>query len=222
MEREDKVRLGKFRIESSAKHGLCAAHCFFGRLTNQNNGAAPAIPELSEHARCAEKNCHVQVVAAGVHHADFAAAGARHFYVASVREAGIFNDWQCVHVRSNVNDWAGAIFQDSDDPVGSQTGIGVLAEMIGDFVAGFSEVRGDQRRSFFFLRGEFGIFVEVFVGSQERVGFSVDVLVQIVLGEDRHGDAECGGERKHAGTDCKTHRITSKRKRHLSIGWRRR
>ncbi len=56
--------------------------------------------------------------------------------------------------------------------------------MIGDFVAGFSEVRSDQRRGFFFLRGELGIFVEMFVGGQKRVGFLVDALVQIILREE--------------------------------------
>src|SRR5271167_1063226 len=60
----------------------------------------------------------------------------------------------------------------------------------------------------------------MFVGSQKRVGFFVDALVQVVLSEQRRGDGKCGGERKHAGSNSGTHWVTSEKKRHLSTGRR--
>src|SRR5580693_8265400 len=88
--------------------------------------------------------------------------------------------------------------------------------MIGHFVAGFLKFRGDQRGSFLFLRGEFRIFVEMFVGGQQRVGFFVDALVQIVLRKERRGDAERSGERKDGCSNGETHRVTSDERRHSS------
>jgi hypothetical protein len=39
--------------------------------------------------------------------------------------------------------------------------------MIGDFIARVLEVRGDQRGCLFFLRREFGMLVEMFVGCEQ-------------------------------------------------------
>src|ERR1700722_11456319 len=216
MERENEVRLGKLGEESGTKHGLCAADGFFGGLADQDDRPAPAILKLRQHARGAEKNRHVQVVAASMHYADFATARTRRSYVAGIRQSGVLNNRKRVHVGSNVHHWPRPIFQDRDDAVRIEAWLSVLAEMIGDFVAGFLQVRGDQRRSLFFLRRKLRIFVQMFVRRQQRVRFLVDALVQIVLRKERPSNPQRANKSESTGSKNQIHRSTSKKKRHLS------
>ena len=58
-----------------------------------------------ENFRDAHENGHVVVVTAGVHHADFLPVVGR-LHLRSKRQADLFGDRQCVHVRTERNDLA--------------------------------------------------------------------------------------------------------------------
>src|SRR6266436_6897503 len=73
------VGLGEFCKEAGTKHGVRAADGFLGGLADQDERPAPLVFELCKHARRTDENRHVNVVAAGVHDANFGAIGALYF-----------------------------------------------------------------------------------------------------------------------------------------------
>jgi hypothetical protein len=91
VQRGDVIGLWEFSEEAGAKHGGGSANAFFGRLADEDHGAAPLGFRFSEHLGGAEKNRYVQIVTASVHDANLAAIGALDRHFAGIRQAPVFS-----------------------------------------------------------------------------------------------------------------------------------
>ena len=100
----------------------------------------------------------MNVVAAGVHDADVVAVFVGGADVAGVGAAGVFDDRQSVEVGAHQDGGPGAVFQDGDEAVAPDVGRHVEAQRL-EF--------GDQLgRGFLFVKGKFGMLVQVGVELQ--------------------------------------------------------
>jgi hypothetical protein len=87
----------------------------------------------------------MNVVAAGMHHADFGAEFVRGPGPAGVRGARLFGDRQRIEIRSKQDGGAGAVAEDADDAMSTDAG--------GHFGAGLAQLLGDARGGFFLAIG---------------------------------------------------------------------
>ena len=83
---------------------------------------------------------------------------------AGVGNAGLFDDGERVEVGADEQRGAGAVLEDGDDSIGLAA-VGIFADVFGDGVAGFAELRGEQGG---------GVFLEV-----RELGVGVDVLIDV-------------------------------------------
>ena len=80
------------------------------------------MAKLAKHARRAHETGDVHVVATCVHSVNRVALLIDHLFFAGVRQAGLLLHRQAIHVGTNKQRRAGAIFQDADDPVTANAG----------------------------------------------------------------------------------------------------
>jgi hypothetical protein len=81
----------------------------FRRLADQNECAPPAVLELREHPRDPDQRSHVEIMAAGVHDGNFIAGVVLGDHGAGIGQAGLFLDWQRVHVGADQHRRATAV-----------------------------------------------------------------------------------------------------------------
>ena len=96
MEREREVRFRETCVQPIGEHGPCAFHHLLGRLRDHDKRAAPQVLVLGHPACGAYPSCHVQIVAAGVHHR----SAIRHADFTRNREAGLFFHRERVRISS--------------------------------------------------------------------------------------------------------------------------
>src|SRR5437763_15212238 len=70
MQSNREIRLRDLRVKPVSQHRLSPVDCFFCRLTDQNQSAAPLILQLGEHLCRAQHVCDVNVVTTSVHDAN--------------------------------------------------------------------------------------------------------------------------------------------------------
>ena len=84
--------------------------------------AAPLIAKLTKHARRAHETGDVHVVATCMHSVNCIAMLIDHLFFAGVRQAGLLLHRQAIHVGTDEQRWAEAIFQDANNPVTADPG----------------------------------------------------------------------------------------------------
>ena len=113
--RQREVGLGKARVKTVLEHVPGAVDGLFGGLADQHDGARPAVAVLGQPSGRADEARHVDVVAAGVHHADVAPGLVASLDLARVGKTGLLDDRQRVHVGANQHHRALAVLEDADD-----------------------------------------------------------------------------------------------------------
>jgi len=86
-------------------------------LTDEDECAGPAVAVGGELPGGAGEDCHVQVVAAGVHGRDLLAGEIGDAGLAGVGHAGLFEDGQAVEIGADEQGRTGPFFEDADDAV---------------------------------------------------------------------------------------------------------
>jgi hypothetical protein len=148
-----------------------------------------ALPAALLGDQCAGDSDHrgdVDVVAAGVHDADFLTRRVLCLYSTGVGDAGFLDDGKRVEIGADEQRRAVAVLEDGDDSEGLAA-VGIFADVFGDGVAGFAQLFGEQRRCVFLVVRELGVGMDSLVGVDEAGE----------LGVDEGGDVLC--EDGHAG-----------------------
>ena len=166
VEADDVVGAAEALVEVVGEEGLGAVDGFFGGLADEHEGSMPLRFGGGQGAGGADEDGGVDVVAAGVHDADFLAGCVGDGDVAGVGEAGLFDDGKGVHVGADEEGGAGPVLEEGDDTEGVGA-VGVEADVVGDGVAGVAEILGEDGGGALFVVGEFGVGVEVFVDFDE-------------------------------------------------------
>ncbi len=118
-----------------------AAAFFLGGLEYQFHADGELAFDFVQDGRCAEQNCHVPVMAAGVHSS---------WMGAGIGDAGLFLDWKGIDIRPEGNAGFGRVADDADRCC---RGIADAVDVGNTKAIQFgSNVRG----GFEFLKGEFG------------------------------------------------------------------
>jgi hypothetical protein len=84
----------------------------------------------------------MNIMSAGVHHADFFSGRVLYPYVTRVAEAGLFDHRQRVHIGADQETRTGSVFEDRNDTVGLAS-IGILTDALGHGVPGLAEFIGE-------------------------------------------------------------------------------
>ena len=109
----------------------------------------------------------MNVVAAGVHHADFLSGVVFRAHLARVRRAGFFPHRQAVQIGPDHDRRAVAVFHHPDDAIADRVRFLVFADVLGHFAAGgFEFLRHDPGRAFFLGR-ELGVSVQILVDREQ-------------------------------------------------------
>ena len=151
-----------------------------------------------QHAGRADPAGHVHVMAASVHDADFVAILVARPHLAGVREAGLLDDRQGVHVGADQDGGPGAVLDDADDAVAADFGGHLETEGI--------QLLGQSCSRLFLFVGKFGmrmqLFVEFFQGADLMLDFLLD---DCDIGGRRPGVVRsrlsCQGGAENAGPD---------------------
>ena len=138
MQRQGEVGLGKAGVETVLEHVAGAVDGLFGGLADQHDRARPAVAMVGQPSGRADEAGHVDVVAAGVHHADVAPGLVAGLDLARIRQTRFLDDRQRVHVGADQHHRAVAVLEDADDPE--------LADVRRDARAGFRQFLGDPLR----------------------------------------------------------------------------
>ena len=161
VQRQGEVGLGEPGVEPVVEHRPGAVDGLLGRLADQDHGPRPAVPMIRQPAGGADEAGHVDVVPAGVHHADLTPGLVACLHLAGVGQPGLLDDRQRVHVGADQHDRPVAVLQDADDAE--------LADARRHLGAGFRQLVGDPLRRFDLLERELGVGVQVRVeGDQLR------------------------------------------------------
>ena len=166
VEADDHVGLAEALVEVVGEHGLGAVDGLFGGLADDHEGAVPGGLVCGEGAGGADEDGGVDVVAAGMHHADLLAGLVLGGDVGGVVGAGLLDDGECVHVAADEEGGAGSVFEDADDAEGVGA-VGIDADMVGNGVPGFAEGVGEEGRGVGLEVGELGVGMELLVGGEE-------------------------------------------------------
>ena len=111
----------------------------------------------------AEQDCHVDVVAAGMHHWRCLAVAIGRMDMRGIVDAGLLFDRQRVHIGADQQTWPGPIFHHRHNAPGLRT-ILISAHMLGHLVAKLAKIRRQLRRSMLLVVRKLRISMEVFVG----------------------------------------------------------
>ena len=155
VQRQGEVGLGKPLIEAVVEHLPGPADGLLGGLGDQDDGPGPCVLVLGEPGRRGDQAGHVDVVAAGVHHADLAAQRVGRLGLARVRQAGAFGHGQGVHVGSNHDDRPRPVLDHPHDPQ--------FADARRDLGARLPQFLGDPSGGLDLLKREFRVRVQVSV-----------------------------------------------------------
>ena len=102
--RQGEVGLGEPGIKAVLEHRPGAVDGLLGGLADQDHGSRPAVAMVRQPAGGADEAGHVDVVAAGVHHADLAPGLVASLDLAGVGQPRLLDDRQRVHVGADQHD----------------------------------------------------------------------------------------------------------------------
>ena len=117
MQRDDVVGLRYLVVKTVTHHGYSTINGFFRGLAEQDERAAPLVFHGDQLARCTYQRSDVDIVPAGMHHPGFLSARQSHLDGTGVGQTGLFLDGQGVHVCTNQDRRAIAIFHDAHQPI---------------------------------------------------------------------------------------------------------
>ena len=118
---------------------------FLRGLANKHDSAAPSILVLRHQPRSADERRHVDVMAAGVHHADLGAGIVGRANRARVGNAGFLAHRQRIEVGAHQDNATGAVAQHCDEPIAADAG--------GHFGSELFELGGDAGGGLFLVIG---------------------------------------------------------------------
>ena len=159
MQGEGDVGLGKPREQAIRKHGFGARYDFFRRLGDEHQRAAPLVFQAQQRLRGSDPARHVDVMAAamGDEHLPSVPVG---LVAARIVEAGLLFHRQAVEFGAHHDGGSVAIFVNGDQPG--------LADVLGDLEAERAHLRGEPGGGFHFLKGKFGMGVELLAANAAR------------------------------------------------------
>lgn len=70
-------------------------------MTDEYQRAAPPVPQTAQHLCRADESGHVDVVAAGMHDADFIALGIFHAHATGVSKTSVLGNWQNIKISAH-------------------------------------------------------------------------------------------------------------------------
>ena len=195
-------------VEAVREHRLGAGADFLGRLGDEHQRALPFVLHPGQHAGGSHPAGHVNVVAAGMHDADFAIGLVPDDHLAGVGNAGLFGDRQAVHVAPHQHGRPFAVLKDCHH-AGD-------ADFLGDLEAQFLQFTGDLGRRLFLLEGKLGVLVQVLVEVDQVGQLFLDMAVDdrdVILqaGVDFAGFPGVqpqGGKQQQAGKGSTDHEVT--------------
>src|SRR6185312_1450882 len=164
---DDHVGLGKAGVDVVGEQGVGAVDGLLGGLAHENQRAVPLAAQPHHGAGGAEQHGHVDVVAAGVHYGDGGSVVALGGDMAGVGQSGLFGDRERVELAADPERGAGSVAQDGDEAVAGPFGVVVMAEVVGDLVAGGAQLRGHEGRGLGLLVRELGGLVQLLVGGDQ-------------------------------------------------------
>ena len=153
VERQGEIGLGEPGIEPVGEHLPGPTDGLFGGLSDHDHRSRPAVAMIGQPAGGADEAAHVNVVPAGVHHADLTPGLVVCLRLAGIGQPGLFDDRQRVHVGSNQDDRPITVFQNTHDPE--------LADVGRHVSAGFGQLVGDSLRRFDLLTRQLGVGVQM-------------------------------------------------------------
>ena len=152
----------KAREQSVVEHAAGALAALFGRLTDEHDRARPADLVAGQILGHADQVGHVDVVAAGVHHADRRAVLVLHLDLRGVGQAGVLDDRQRIEIGPQHQRRPGAVLEHAHDAVAADAGV--------HFDAGLFPELGQPGGGFLFLRGQLRLLVQVAVKFNQLAG----------------------------------------------------
>ena len=182
MQGDGVIGFGKMIVEPVAQHSARAINSFLGGLSQNHERAAPLIFQVSQHLRGAQHVRYVNVVTAGVHHADFLAGVVFRFHFARVRQAGFFINRQRVKLSTNQHSWAGAVFHNGDHAVTGPFGPFIFAEALGDGIAHRAQLRREKSGCFLLVMRELRRSVQRLVRGHQGCDVAIYQGVERLLG----------------------------------------
>ncbi len=171
-------------------------HCFgavdglLGGLAYQHQRAMPLRPQCRKRSRSADQGGHVHIVPARMHHAHIQACRILGSDMAGVRNFGLLDDRQCVHVSSYQEPGPGTVFENAYHAIGLRT-VRIFADTFSDLVACLAQLRGQNRSGTFLVMRQFGMRMYTFVGFDQARQLRADGGFD-ALRRDRNGS---GGKR---------------------------
>ena len=115
MEGQHVIGLWKPLVQSVFQHRESAETQLFGRLQDHDQRTLPFVLALSQKLRRADEAGHMRVVSAGMHHAGRHTAGGRGHDCARVRQSGLLDNRQTVHIRAQHDSGPVAVFHDGNN-----------------------------------------------------------------------------------------------------------
>ena len=112
---DDIIGFWKPRVQAVREHRPRTRTDFFGRLQYHHQCARPFVLVDDQLPRGADPARHMRVMAAGMHHAGFNTRFADALYFRRVRQAGLFDHRQPVHVSTDHHHRTSAVFHHRDN-----------------------------------------------------------------------------------------------------------
>ena len=129
MQREGHIGFRKFFEETVFEHRERSRADFFSRLADEHDRAAPFILVRNQITSRPDQASDVNVVAAGVHHADVVAVAIFSGRFRGVRETGIFRNGKGVEIGTDHDGRPGPVYDSGDNPVPADLSHVVEAEL---------------------------------------------------------------------------------------------
>src|SRR5512142_878701 len=115
MQRDAEIRLGKAGEQAILDHATRATDRLLGWLANKHQRTVPGIFATRHDGGRSHDRCHVEIVAAGVHHGNVETCVIFRTHLAGVSKAGLLLDGKGVEFGAQHYSWSGAVLQDGDD-----------------------------------------------------------------------------------------------------------
>jgi hypothetical protein len=169
----------------------------FGRLTDQHQRSVPLALSRSHFASRAQQNGHVQVVAAGVHHAHLLSLRVGGLHRAGVIQAGLFLHRQRIHIRANQQTRPRAILHHRDYAK-SLSAVRVFAHMLRHGIAHLAQFACYKRRGLLLVAREFWRAMQMNVSLGQGRHLPLNRCGKIRLCSQRHCNS--GHDRQYNST----------------------
>ena len=180
---DDMIGLGEAREQAVLDHAERAEADLLRGLSDHDQRALPVGLAGDEIARGSDPDRHVQVVPAGVHHAGLFTAPGRVARLRGVRQAGLLDERQPVHVGADHERGAGTVLEHCDEAVAADAVLDLAVVLLRTRLdPGIAEARrhleakplhfgGEHSGRALLLEGKLGIGVQMFVELAKRLAF---------------------------------------------------